>query len=116
MRRSCKYHRICAESVTSETLIAESPESGSARKRQRLSSPTYDEYFPITQHEVQVFEEAERRLSQGVFLKSSERRRPPSEEPDSHEESGLESDVLGGCAHKGQHNEEKDGGEWSNVL
>ena len=43
---------------------AESPEPGSARKRQRLSSPTYDEHFTITQEEMHAFDEIDRQLSQ----------------------------------------------------
>ena len=43
---------------------AESPEPGSARKRQRLSSPTYDEHFTITQEEMHAFDEIDKQLSQ----------------------------------------------------
>ena len=46
--------------------LAESPEPGSTHKRQRLSSPTYDEYFPITQEDMHAFEEIDKQLSQRV--------------------------------------------------
>ena len=59
---------------------AESP-GGSARKRRRLSSPTYEEHFgPISQNDVQAFDEVEFQLSQSVPIVPSQSRGLPSEE------------------------------------
>ncbi|KAI0654510.1 hypothetical protein C8Q70DRAFT_523623 [Cubamyces menziesii] len=59
---------------------SESP-GGSARKRRRLSSPTYEEHFgPISQNDVQAFDEVEFQLSQSVPVVPSQSRALPHEE------------------------------------
>ena len=58
---------------------AESPEPGSARKRQRLSSPTYDEHFTITQEEMHAFDEIDKQLSQQAYIVPSGSRTVPVE-------------------------------------
>ena len=70
-------------------VAAESPESGSARKRQRLSSPTYDDYFPITQEQIQTFEEADKQVSQSL-PKATQRAQLQSEESDIPHQNVLE--------------------------
>ncbi|TBU29846.1 hypothetical protein BD311DRAFT_660398 [Dichomitus squalens] len=60
--------------------LAESPEPESARKRQRLSSPTYDEHFPITQEEMSAFDEIDKQLSQRALVLPSRSRTLSAEE------------------------------------
>ena len=88
MRRSCKTLSICLFD-SFDMVAAESPESGSARKRQRLSSPTYDDYFPITQEQIQTFEEADKQVSQSL-PNATQRAQPQSEESDFPRQSVLE--------------------------
>ncbi|KAH9932032.1 uncharacterized protein BXZ73DRAFT_89984 [Epithele typhae] len=75
-------------------FLEASPEP--ARKRQRLSSPTYDEYFPITQEELHAFDEADRMLSRALPHRASQHRRLPSEEPLDEGTYTLEAADLGG--------------------
>lgn len=80
MRRSCQCRLSCpCADLVSDVVAAESPESGSARKRARLSSPTYEEHFPITQEDVETFDELERQLSQSVPVVPPHSRSLPSE-------------------------------------
>ncbi|KAI0756270.1 hypothetical protein C8Q80DRAFT_1127651 [Daedaleopsis nitida] len=73
-----------------------SPESGSARKRQRLSSPTYEEQFPITQADMETFDELEKQLSQIAPVVPSQSRSLPFEQPEDHGGDRLDTGVLGG--------------------
>ncbi|KAI1793117.1 hypothetical protein LXA43DRAFT_1060141 [Ganoderma leucocontextum] len=68
---------------------SESPEPGSAHKRQRLSSPTYDEHFPITQDDMRAFDEIDKQLSQRTCLVPSQARCLPAEEP-----RDMEADTI----------------------
>ncbi|KAI0673760.1 hypothetical protein C8Q78DRAFT_1186090 [Trametes maxima] len=76
---------------------SESP-GGSARKRRRLSSPTYEEHFgPISQQEAQAFDELETSLSQSVPVVPSQSRALPLEKHDQQGHVELDgNDVLGG--------------------
>ncbi|KAH9897778.1 hypothetical protein C8Q73DRAFT_779673 [Cubamyces lactineus] len=93
---------------------SESP-GGSARKRRRLSSPTYEEHFgPISQNDVQAFDEVEFQLSQSGPVVPSQSRGLPSEEVTRggkaagvvEQNMGDEDDAFWG-------NDAEDGKEWS---
>ena len=88
--------------IRAKAVLAESPESESARKRRRLSSPTYDEQFPITQEDIHTFEEADKQLSQAMYNSSTQRRRLPSEEPDESGGAAVDDDILGGAAEEAE--------------
>ncbi|KAI0778800.1 hypothetical protein BD413DRAFT_511860 [Trametes elegans] len=71
---------------------SESPQ-GSARKRRRLSSPTYEEHYgPISQEDVQAFEQYELELSQSAPAVPSQLRALPSE---GAAEAAMSDDPLG---------------------
>ena len=79
---------------------AESPEPGSARKRQRLSSPTYDEHFTITQEEMHAFDEIDKQLSQQASVVPPGSRTVPVEgmeavEVTTADSGGLDDNVVG---------------------
>ncbi|RDX51158.1 hypothetical protein OH76DRAFT_1555272 [Lentinus brumalis] len=88
---------------------SESPESGSARKRPRLSSPTYEEHFPITQEDMATFDELEKQLSQAMPVVPSQSRSLPSEAHKSHSATTQDVDFLGG------HDEEQGYGHGSTI-
>ncbi|KAI0368834.1 hypothetical protein BV20DRAFT_968597 [Pilatotrama ljubarskyi] len=92
---------------------SESPVGGSAHKRRRLSSPTYEEHFgPISQEDVRAFDEVEMRLSQSVPLVPSQSRALPSEEMEFS--IGMEgNDLLGGEDNREVDGEGRIGQEWS---
>ncbi len=108
MRRSCEYLK-CLHVCIAEHAIAESPESGSARKRPRLSSPTYEEHFPITQEDMATFDELEKQLSQAMPVVPSQSRSLPSEAHKSHDATTQDVDFLGG------HDEEQGYGHGSTI-
>ena len=74
---------------------AESPEPGSARKRQRLSSPTYDEHFTITQEEMHAFDEIDKQLSQQASIVPSGSRTVPVEGMEDVEVTTADSGGFG---------------------
>ncbi|RPD82278.1 hypothetical protein L226DRAFT_607431 [Lentinus tigrinus ALCF2SS1-7] len=79
---------------------SESPESG-ARKRRRLSSPTYEEHFPITQEDMATFDELQKQLSQAAPVVPSQSRSLPSESHENHPVTTWDVGFLEG------HNEEQ---------
>ncbi|KAI9057745.1 hypothetical protein FKP32DRAFT_1321754 [Trametes sanguinea] len=95
---------------------SESPE-GSARKKRRLSSPSYEDYFgPISQQDVQAFDEAEVHLSQSVPLLPSQSRALPSEgmkAQGSENEDTLDEDLLDDADENRGSGDVADGQEWS---
>ncbi|KAM5535834.1 hypothetical protein V8D89_010452 [Ganoderma adspersum] len=78
---------------------SESPEPGSAHKRQRLSSPTYDEFFPITQEDMHAFDEIDKQLSQRARSSPSKLRSLPTEEHTGMDTDNVDTDGYGEDGH-----------------